>query len=72
MAKTRQVFSYSECGKQYKVIKQLDCFDHPYSVYQICYDYDREHNCPVKHKKLIAKFDCMWEVFGWFRDNCEL
>ena len=72
MAKTRQVFSYSEYGKQYKVIKQLNCFDHPYSVYQICYEYGIEQNYPVKHRKLIAKFDCMWEVFKWFYENCGL
>ena len=72
MAKTRQIFSYCDYGKQYKVIKQLNTFDRPYKIYHCYRDFDGRHDYPTSHKKLVAQFDSMWEVFGWFRDNVSL
>lgn len=70
MAKTRQVMHLVDFGKEYKVIKTLDCMaDYPYKIYHCYYDYDGKHTYPTYHKKMVAKFELLGDVFYWFMTN---
>ena len=69
MAKARQVLSFCDMGKAYKVIKKLDLDDEtPYKIYHIYNDYGRDGYI-TEHRKLVAQFTTLNSCFYWFYQN---
>ena len=69
MAKTRQVLSFCENGKEYKVIKHYGKTN-PYRIYHIFRDYNK-HGFLTEHKKLVVAYADLLSCFYWFTQNTE-
>ena len=67
MAKTHQVMSFCDLGKEYKVIKKYGD-EKPYKIYNLYNDYGR-YGYITEHRKLKAEFCTMYECFTWFVQN---
>ena len=67
MSKTRQIMSFCEFGKAYKVIKHYG-EDNPYRIYHIYRDTGK-YGYPTEHKKMVAKYADLTSCFCWFIQN---
>ena len=67
MVKTRQVMSFCEHGKAYKVIKVYGAAN-PYRIYHIYNDYNK-YGYITEHRKLMESYANLESCFYWFIQN---
>jgi hypothetical protein len=67
MAKTRQVLSFCDMGKCYKVIKYYGTTN-PYRIYHYYNDYNK-HGVLTEHRKLMESYGNLVSCFYWFIQN---
>lgn len=68
--KTTQVMHLVDFGKEYRVIKRLNCMEeYPYRIYHCFYEYDARRGYNSYHKKQVAQCQLLGDVFAWFLRN---
>ena len=67
MTKTRQVLSFVDNGKAYKVVKHYGK-ENPYRIYHLYNDYN-QYGFLTEHKKLVAEYANLASCFYWFLQN---
>lgn len=67
MAKTRQIMSFCEYGKAYKVVRHYGT-DNPYKIYHLYNDYNK-YGYLTEHRKLMAQYADLQSCFYWFIQN---
>lgn len=68
MAQSKQVMSFCDFGKCYKVIRRLDKDGNVYHIYHLYRDWGADGR-PKDHKKLMASYADLASCFYWFLQN---
>jgi len=67
--KTKQVMHFCHYGKEYSVIKCMDCYEvNPYRIYHHFNDIG-EDGVIHAHRKLMIKYADLYSCFYWFIQN---